>query len=79
MNLITAPVMTQKAKILEFVSFVIEEYKITNHLTGSETAEFFEQHGVLDFLFNNYEALHTQGKQYILSEVDLFLNERVAK
>ena len=71
--------MSNKAKILEFVSFVIEEYKRANHLSGSETAAFFEKHKILDFLIDNYEALHTQGKQYILSEIDLFLYERAAR
>jgi hypothetical protein len=63
-------------KTLEFVSFCIEIYAAENNISGREAAELFERHGVIDWLFECYDALHTQGKGYILSAVNEFLDRR---
>lgn len=36
----------------------------------------FDHHGVIDFLRSGYDVLHTQGREYILSEIDVFLKNR---
>ena len=61
----------QQSKI-EFVSFCIEQYKKANELGGAETEQIFLQRGVIDFLLEHYEVLHTQGEA-ILSEIDEYL------
>ena len=58
---------------LEFASFCIEEYKKTTDLGGCEVEQMFEHRGVLSFLFDNYEVLHTQGKLAILDDIEKFL------
>jgi hypothetical protein len=60
---------------LEFVSFCIETYARKNRISGADTAERFQNTGVLDYLFANYEMLHTQGAGYILSLIDEFLEK----
>ncbi len=62
----------QQSKI-EFVSFCIEQYKKANELSGAETEQMFLQRGVIDFLLEHYEVLHTQGEPAILSEIDEYL------
>ncbi|MBR3434724.1 MAG: DUF3791 domain-containing protein [Bacteroidales bacterium] len=62
----------QQSKI-EFVSFCIEQYKKANKLGGAETEQMFLQRGVIDFLLEHYEVLHTQGEKAILSEIDEYL------
>lgn len=62
----------QQSKI-EFVSFCIEQYKKANELSGAETEQMFQQRGVIDFLLEYYEVLHTQGEQAILNEIDEYL------
>ena len=62
----------QQSKI-EFVSFCIEQYKKANKLNGAEAEQLFLQRGVIDFLLEHYEVLHTQGEQAILSEIDEYL------
>lgn len=62
----------QQAK-MEFVSFCIEQYKKANNLSGSETEQMFLQRGVIDFLLEHYEVLHTQGEQAIMGEIDEYL------
>lgn len=56
-----------------WLSWCIEEYAAEKHLVNSETAVFFENSGVLAYLTENAEILHTQGKSYILSSIDEYL------
>ncbi len=49
-----------------WLSWCIEEYAAEKQLVNSETAAFFEKSGVLAYLAENAEILHTQGKGYIL-------------
>ena len=62
----------QQSKI-EFVSFCIEQYKKANKLGGAGTEQMFLQRGVIDFLLEHYEVLHTQGEQAIMNEIDEYL------
>ena len=58
---------------LEFVAFCIEQYKMATKQTGCEVEHLFRQRGVTDFLFDNYEVLHTQGEQAIMNEIEGYL------
>jgi hypothetical protein len=58
---------------LEFVAFCIEQYKMATKQTGSEVEQMFSQQGVIKFLIDHYEVLHTQGEPAILSEIDEYL------
>lgn len=62
-------------KINDFILFMIENYKNKHSLSGKETYELFLREGVIDYLTNGYELLHTLGKDYLLEDVDLFLKE----
>ena len=46
-------------KLAEFISFCIEIYKMKRDVSGAEVAELFEATGLLDFLLENYDMLHT--------------------
>jgi hypothetical protein len=56
-----------------FVSFCVEMYAKEFRLSGTEVIQEFERSGVLDYLFKNYEALHTQGWGYILPLITGYL------
>lgn len=64
------------AKVLEFVIFCIEMYAQEHEISGRMVMDKFYDFGVLDFLRNGYDVLHTQGKAYILSEIDVYLRNR---
>ncbi|BDR65766.1 DUF3791 domain-containing protein [Clostridium tetani] len=68
--------LNDNEKILEFVSFCIENFKIKFNMKGRDVANLFYENGITDFLIDNYDMLHTQGKEYILSEIELFLQNR---
>ncbi len=59
---------------LEFVAFCIEQYKMATKQTGSEVEQMFSQQGVIKFLIDHYEVLHTQSAQFIQEEIGEYLN-----
>ena len=64
------------SKVLEFVLFCVEMYAQRGGVSGSVVMKRFDESGVLDFLRSNYEVLHTQGRDYILSVIDQYLANR---
>ena len=52
-------IMNKQQDISYFVSFCIEQYKNSKHLTGDEAMRQLDSYGVLDYLADNYETLHT--------------------
>ena len=63
----------------EFLSFAIEAYKTKLGVSGAKIAEYLDETGTLDFLLENYDLLHTLGKEQLLSEIGRFLTKRVNK
>jgi hypothetical protein len=53
-------------KVIEFTSFCIEMYAQKENISGSCVMQNFMANGIITYLANNYEALHTQGFNYIL-------------
>lgn len=62
--------------IAYFVSFCIEQYKSAKGLTGAEAMRLLDQYGVLDYLSEHYEILHTQSRQWLLEDIDEFIKLR---
>ncbi|MBR4730161.1 MAG: DUF3791 domain-containing protein [Prevotella sp.] len=62
--------------IAYFLSFCIEQYKEEKHLNGNEVANIFSQYGVLDYLEQHFEPLHSQSRQWILEDIDEYINLR---
>ena len=46
-------------RINDFIVFCIEVFKAENNMTGKEVYDLFEKYGVLKYLYNGYEVLHT--------------------
>ncbi|MCI6113410.1 MAG: DUF3791 domain-containing protein [Rikenellaceae bacterium] len=59
-----------------FIAFCIEQYKTAKGLEGAEVAKLFFDKGVAEYLADNYEILHTQSHQWLIEEIDDFLNNR---
>ena len=62
--------------IAYFLSFCMEQYKNRHQLSGEEVATLFEQYGVLPYLEDNFEVLHTQGHRWLMDEIDEWINNR---
>lgn len=68
--------LNNEEKVIEFASFCIENFKVKHSMDGKEVAILFKQSEALKFIKNGYEMLHTQGKEYILEEIEIFLKNR---
>ena len=58
---------------LLFVSFCIEMYARRHGMDGGDVLRLFDEKGVCDFLVDCYDPLHSQGREYILDEIELFM------
>ena len=61
-------------KLLLFYAFCLEKYKKLSNISAEETLLVFCKYRVFDYLRDGYEILHTQGENYIVNEIDLFIN-----
>ncbi len=59
-----------------FVSFCIEQYAHWKQMTGTEVLSLFEIYGVNEYLAEFFDVLHTQGAQWILEDIDEFIEQR---
>ena len=59
--------------IAYFLSFCIEQYKMERRLSGEDTMSLFEKYNVLPYLSDNFEVLHTQGRQWLIEEIDDYI------
>ena len=62
--------------IAYFLSFCIEQYKNEKKMTGTEAAMLLKSYGVLKYLKDHFEILHTQSRQWILADIDEFIKLR---
>ena len=65
-----------KQDIAYFLSFCIEQYKEAKGLSGSEAMSLLSEYGVLEYLAEHWEILHTQGRQWIIEDIDEFIKAR---
>lgn len=61
---------------IDFLVYCIENYKNVKDLKGREAIELFNRYRVLDYINASYEALHTTGKEYIIDDLDIYINAR---
>jgi hypothetical protein len=64
------------SKTLEFKVFCFEAYRADKKLTGREAMTLFKKYGVLDYLDVCFDVLHTTGRDYIVEDIDLFIDAR---
>lgn len=61
---------------LRFVVYCIEEYKNAKKLNGKEVIKLFNDFRLIDYIEDYYEALHTTGRQYIVDDIDKYIDAR---
>ena len=72
--------MDKKEKdIALFVAFCIEEYKTAKGMSSEQVYDLFTHYGVIDYLSQCFEPLHTQGRQWLIEEIDEFIDIRKNK
>lgn len=68
--------MKTLTKNQQFQLFCLENYKIANNKKGNEALADFRKHNVFNFLELGYEVLHTQSKNYIISEINGYISNK---
>ena len=66
----------QEKDIALFVAFCIEEYGAAKGMNGEQVLDLFNKYGLTEYLSEFYEPLHTQGRQWLIEEIDEFINIR---
>lgn len=55
---------------------MIEQYKNEKGISGADAARLLKQYGVLEYLKEHFDVLHTQSKQWLLVDIDDFIRIR---
>lgn len=72
--------MSKKEKdIALFVAFCIEEYGVAKGMSSKQVLDLFTQYGVTDYLCKCFEPLHTQGREWLIAEIDEFIKINKSK
>lgn len=60
----------------EFLIYCVEIYKNVKNLTGKQVSELFTRYQVWDYVYSCFEALNTTGANYIVEDIDLYIEAR---
>jgi hypothetical protein len=63
-------------KNIDFTIFCLESYKFSHHLTGRTVLKVFNDNKVFDYIKAFYDVLHSTGQEYIMEDIDLYINSR---
>lgn len=62
--------------VFEFYTYCLENYAIRKKISGMRAWVLFKELGVDDYVIDNYDLLHTQGLEYVLDDIQRFINRR---
>ena len=68
-----------KQDIAFFISFCIEQYKKEKGLSGEDAMLELDKYGVLQYLSDHAEILHTQSRQWLMEDIEEFIKIRKGK
>ncbi len=64
------------SKITLFYSVCLESYKNKHNIDATEALYLFSKYKVLEYLEKVYDTLHTQSQEYIIAEIDRYINNQ---
>ena len=62
----------------KFLIFCIEQYKSAKNLNGRQVMDLFRKYRISEYIVSCFEALHTTGTNYIIEDIDLYIEARKA-
>ena len=63
-------------EVFEFYTYSMENYAIRKRISGMRAWVIFKESGADKYVIDNYDLLHTQGLEYVLDEIQRFINRR---
>jgi hypothetical protein len=63
-------------KLLAFKVFCLENYKTVHNLTGKAALDIFQKYQVFDYITSYYDVLHSNGRLFIISDIDDYIAHR---
>ena len=71
--------MENDSSLYKFIIFCIEHYRNFKQITAMQALSLFRQTGAFQYLTEGYAVLHTQGRDYIVYDIDDFINNHITK
>ena len=65
--------MENDSTIYKFIIFCIEHYRNFKQITAMQALLLFRQTGAFQYLTEGYDVLHTQGREYLVADIDDFI------
>lgn len=65
------------SKEFPFMIYCVEEYGWAKKMDGKSVVQLFEKYSVFEYIRSFYEALHTTSSNYIVSDIDLYIQSRI--
>lgn len=62
--------------VFEFYTYCLENYATRKQISGIRAWVDFKETGAYEYVINNYDLLHTQGMDYVLDDIQRFINKR---
>ena len=63
-------------EVFEFYTYCLENYAVRKQISGMRAWVIFKESSADEYVINNYDLLHTQGLDYVLDDVQRFINRR---
>ena len=63
-------------KVAQFYIYCLENYASSWRMSGMRAWVLFKETGADEYIIKNYDLLHTQGIEYILDDIQRFINRR---
>ena len=62
--------------VFEFYTYCLENYATCKGISGMRAWLLFKESGADEYIRDNYDLLHTQGLEYILDDIQRYVNRR---
>jgi len=67
--------MTTSKENIEWVAYVIENYRRIKGYSGKEVADIFDKYNLYDFVQQQYDWLHVEGPEANAKVIDEFIKQ----
>lgn len=63
-------------EVFDFYTYCLENYALRKQISGMRAWLTFKESGADEYVIENYDLLHTQGLEYVLDDIQHYINRR---